>query len=61
MKKQKEMYSDLQEGSDLEKLDHYYISFQIRIRDTGPGIAKEDIKKLFINFSKLADHDKVNN
>ena len=44
-----------------EKQDLYYISFQIKITDTGPGIAEEDMKKLFINFSKLADDDQVNN
>ena len=60
-KKDKEMFDEVKKAKDLEKQDHYYISFQIRITDTGPGIAKEDMKKLFINFSKLADHDKVNN
>jgi len=38
-----------------------FISFEIRITDSGPGLSEEDISKLFINFSKLADHSKVNN
>ena len=37
-----------------------FISFQIRVTDSGPGIKEEDISKLFINFSKLVDHDKLN-
>ena len=37
-----------------------FISFEIRITDSGPGISEEDIGKLFINFSKLADHENLN-
>ena len=32
----------------------------MRIIDSGPGIKAEDIDKLFINFSKLADKDGSN-
>ena len=35
--------------------EEYYISFQMRIRDTGMGISRENIGKLFLNFGKLAD------
>ena len=37
-----------------------FISFEIRISDSGPGISDEDIGKLFINFSKLTDHSNLN-
>ena len=37
-----------------------YNSFEIRITDSGPGLSKEDIGKLFINFSRLAEHSKQN-
>ena len=49
--------SVMTDKESIENLDLYYISFQIRITDSGQGIAPEDIKKLFINFSKLADHN----
>ena len=44
-----------------EKFDLYYISFEIRIKDSGKGINKEDQNKLFLNFGKLADEEGVNN
>jgi len=37
-----------------------YIVFEIRIVDTGCGIAKENIDKLFMNFGKLEEHNKMN-
>ena len=37
-----------------------FISFEIRIKDTGPGLSQEDIGKLFVNFSRLADHNNLN-
>ena len=33
-----------------------YISFEINIIDTGRGISKEGLSKLFINFSKLSEN-----
>ena len=35
--------------------EDFYISFQIRIKDSGMGISHENISKLFINFGKSAD------
>ena len=32
----------------------------MRVIDSGPGIKGEDIDKLFINFSKLADTNRLN-
>lgn len=37
-----------------------YITFEIRIKDSGVGIAKENLSKLFLNFSRLEDHQKAN-
>ena len=37
-----------------------FISFEIRITDSGPGLSSTDIGKLFINFSRLADHNNLN-
>jgi signal transduction histidine kinase len=37
-----------------------YIKFEIRIKDSGVGIAKENLSKLFLNFSRLEDHQKCN-
>jgi signal transduction histidine kinase len=34
----------------------YYIEFEIHIVDTGCGISKENIPKLFMNFSRLEEH-----
>ncbi len=45
-----------------DALKHYnkpvekYIKFEIRIIDSGYGISKENIPKLFMNFGKLAEH-----
>ena len=36
-------------------MQEYYISFQMRISDSGMGISQENINKLFLNFGKLAD------
>ena len=33
------------------------MSYEILIKDSGLGISKEDLGKLFLNFSKLADKD----
>ena len=38
----------------------YYIEFEIHISDTGCGISKENIPKLFMNFSRLEEHQKMN-
>lgn len=37
-----------------------YIDFEIRITDSGCGISEENISKLFMNFSKLEEHAKMN-
>ena len=38
----------------------WYIDFDIRIKDSGVGISKENLAKLFMNFSKLDEHSSMN-
>jgi signal transduction histidine kinase len=38
------------------QMRQYYIEFEIHIIDTGCGITKENIPKLFMNFSRLEEH-----
>ena len=46
----------------IDESSHTFIvSFEMRITDAGRGISKEDQKKLFINFNKLADTEGINN
>ena len=45
---------------DQETGKKKYINFEIRIKDSGVGIAKENLSKLFLNFSRLEDHHKSN-
>jgi len=37
-----------------------YIKFEIRIQDSGVGISKDNLSKLFMNFSKLEEHADCN-
>ena len=37
-----------------------YIKFKLEISDTGCGIKKENIGKLFMDFGKLDEHSKKN-
>ena len=37
-----------------------YIKLRIEIEDTGVGIKKENLKKLFMDFGKLDEHSKMN-
>lgn len=53
--------------TDINKLEgiasdinQYYIDFEIKIVDSGYGISKENMKKIFLNFGKLDEHSKVN-
>ena len=41
--------------NEEDPLLDFYVSFQIIIKDSGQGILKEDLGKLFHNFNKLAD------
>ena len=37
-----------------------YIKFSLEVEDSGIGISPENIKKLFIDFGKLKEHEKIN-
>lgn len=37
-----------------------YIKIKIDISDTGVGIKKENLSKLFMDFGKLDEHSKIN-
>lgn len=37
-----------------------YLDFEIRIIDSGCGISKENLGKLFMNFAKLEEHSNMN-
>jgi signal transduction histidine kinase len=43
-----------------EKGNERYLAIKIRVIDTGIGITKEGIKKLFIDFGKLDENSKRN-
>ena len=44
----------------MREYESHYVSFEIRISDSGKGISKENQGKLFLNFSKLADEEGLN-
>jgi signal transduction histidine kinase len=37
-----------------------YIKIKLEIKDTGCGIKKENLNKLFMDFAKLDEHSKMN-
>lgn len=37
-----------------------HIKFEIRIQDSGYGISEENLSKLFLDFSRLDEHSKMN-
>lgn len=37
-----------------------YIKFAIEIQDSGIGISEDNLKKLFVDFMKVEDHNKIN-
>jgi len=40
--------------------DHCFIKIRIDVVDTGVGIKKENLGKLFMDFSRLDEHSKMN-
>ena len=40
--------------------DLVYNQFIIKIKDSGEGISEEGLKHLFIDFSRLKEHDAMN-
>ncbi len=49
-----------QSHGSISKGSLCYIDFEIRIIDSGVGISKENLGKLFMNFSRLDEHQKMN-
>ena len=49
-----------QKGGGANRSQLCYIDFEIRIQDSGCGISKDNLSKLFMNFSKLDEHSKMN-
>lgn len=43
-----------------EETGKYYVKFLISIKDTGVGIEEENFDKIFIDFSRLAEHQQIN-
>lgn len=37
-----------------------FVDFEMKVIDQGPGISEEGIKKLFVNFQKLNEHNNIN-
>lgn len=37
-----------------------FVKFRLEVHDTGVGIKKENLKKLFMDFSRLDEHSKMN-
>lgn len=37
-----------------------FIKFRLQVVDTGVGIKKENLSKLFLDFGKLDEHSKIN-
>jgi signal transduction histidine kinase len=60
IKKKRSNSNDKLVKKDVNKMDKYYVSFEILIKDSGRGISKENQGKLFLNFSKLADEEGLN-
>ena len=56
--------SVLSGGGDQQNLPGamklFYIEIEIHIIDTGCGISKENLPNLFMNFSRLEEHQKMN-
>jgi K+-sensing histidine kinase KdpD len=43
-----------------EQSNDKFVKFKIEIIDSGMGIKKENLEKLFMEFGKLDEHSKVN-
>ena len=43
-----------------EQSNDKFVKFKIEIIDSGMGIKKENLDKLFMEFGKLDEHSKVN-
>ena len=53
-------HRELKSALKIEEGSKKCIKFEIRITDSGCGISPENLNKLFLNFSRLEDHQKSN-
>lgn len=53
----KRINSEEVRSTNVEHEEQYFVSYEILIKDSGLGIKKEDLGKLFLNFGKLADKE----
>ena len=44
----------------LTDSQEYYLKYALEIKDQGVGISKENLGKIFIDFGKLDEHQKMN-
>ena len=47
-------------GENRKYKEERFIKFRIDIIDTGVGIEEHNLDKLFIDFSKLDEHENIN-
>lgn len=47
-------------SNSFDNFVHRIITFEISVTDTGAGISKEGISKLFMNFAKLDENKDQN-
>ena len=40
--------------------DDNFVNFRLGIKDTGVGISEENLKNLFIDFSRLSENEEMN-
>lgn len=45
---------------DLQPVQENYIKFSLEVEDQGIGISEQNLGKLFIDFGKLQEHEKIN-
>ena len=52
--------TDLLKNDSMAEGNSRFVSIQIRVQDTGVGISKEGLSKLFIDFNKLDENSQRN-
>ena len=57
-KKQEKSYSS--KDLTIQESNEKFVKMKIEIIDSGVGIKKENLEKLFMEFGKLDEHSKIN-